>query len=196
MQILDNQAWLGDWRDQLSGVGIDRGTTDRGSAPEHQSTRTNTGQWWTSLALHALQISGQLQYYSVLGEGSRVGYGDATPQGVCSRGAFWNLYAEKNVLRLAVTRRRQQWLEGFLAHAVIDPRPHRFWHEWGMIISNGLSGLMVQIEIYTWCTSRPITRCYNDVSSIAAPFDLHSDSEGGGCQNWKCVKAISCQRPV
>jgi len=36
-------------------------------------------------------------------------------------GAFWDLNAEQNVLRLAATRRRRQWFEGLWSQAVIDP---------------------------------------------------------------------------
>jgi hypothetical protein len=43
-------------------------------------------------------------------------------------GAFWDGGNEKNVLRLAVARRRQ-WFEGLLAQAAIDPGLHRFGHE-------------------------------------------------------------------
>ena len=44
-------------------------------------------------------------------------------------GAFWDSGADKNVLRLAVTRRRRQWFEGLWAQAAIDPGLHRFGHE-------------------------------------------------------------------
>ena len=44
-------------------------------------------------------------------------------------GAFWDSNAEKNVLRLAVTRRRRQWFEGLWAQAEIDPGLHRFGHD-------------------------------------------------------------------
>jgi transposase len=37
--------------------------------------------------------------------------------------------AEKNVLRLAVARRRREWFEGLWAQAAIDPGLHRFGHE-------------------------------------------------------------------
>jgi hypothetical protein len=61
---------------------------------------------------------------------------------VFAAGAFWDSNADKNVLRLAVTRRRRQWFEGLWAQAAIDPGPHRFGHEWGRIISNGQSGII------------------------------------------------------
>ena len=44
-------------------------------------------------------------------------------------GAFWDPGADKNVPRLAVTRRRRQWFEGLWAQAAIDPGLHRFGHE-------------------------------------------------------------------
>ena len=44
-------------------------------------------------------------------------------------GAFWDSNAEKNVLRLAVTRRRRQWFKGLWDQASIGPGLHRFGHE-------------------------------------------------------------------
>lgn len=43
-------------------------------------------------------------------------------------GAFWDPGAEKNVLRLAVARRRRKWFEGLWTQAEIDPGLHRFGH--------------------------------------------------------------------
>ena len=44
-------------------------------------------------------------------------------------GAFWDGGNEKNVLRLAVARRRQQWFKVLWAQAAIDPSLHRFGPE-------------------------------------------------------------------
>lgn len=41
-------------------------------------------------------------------------------------GAFWDPGPEKNVLRLAVARRRRKWFEGLWTQAEIDPGLHRF----------------------------------------------------------------------
>ena len=43
-------------------------------------------------------------------------------------GAFWDPDPEKNVLRLAVARRRRKWFEGLWTQAEIDPGLHRFGH--------------------------------------------------------------------
>ena len=43
--------------------------------------------------------------------------------------AFWDGGNEKNVLRLAVSRRRRQWFDGLCAQTAIDPGIHRFGHE-------------------------------------------------------------------
>ena len=41
-------------------------------------------------------------------------------------GALWDPGVDKNVLRLAVARRRRKWFEGLWAQAAIDPSLHRF----------------------------------------------------------------------
>jgi hypothetical protein len=43
-------------------------------------------------------------------------------------GAFWDPGAEKNVLRMALARRRRKWFEGLWAQAEIDPSLHKFGH--------------------------------------------------------------------